>query len=439
MTQAELERRILELERKVAGGGTCGSPGFSTLFGIPSNSYRDRFPVELTSGYDATTGYDWQRLFLTVGNSPPVDTAASPQAGSYAFTPDNDETLASGDRGWLEADPTAAGWILVRTTAAGGAAECSVSCGTHVGWLDAWCLGFEVVCHAGRFADLDPEQEFDGVPLSAAHMRSVGAKQWRLQYWDDTGSAWANFVFDWCGGTGTVTLTFDPDGRPILTVGANQMWLVPCNSRDLVFAGGYINGFSGCSSDPSTPCSANDFLVRITCGVCASGGCPIDGFEGDGWYCVVASSQTCGVDTPGCVYLSVEDGSACDASIKICGGRYADQATCQAACTGGGSFGSCSGPPSLMSYTVASDGCLNGHTDILSETVGDTSWADDNAPSPCATDLGFTLSCAGAGVWSATYDGQPLTLTGQTSTTLTFQYTPVSPVTGTFATFTVNL
>lgn len=438
MTQAELERRLLELERKVTGSGTCGSPGFSTLFGVPSNSYRDRFPVELTSSFDATTGYDWQRLFLTVGNSPPVDTATEPQEGSYAFAPDNDETFSPGDRGWLEADPTAAGWFFLKGGTGGSTSECAAACGTHVGWLDAWCLKFEVICYAGRFADFNPDQTFDGVSLSGAFMRSTGTRTWTLQYWDDSTVDWANYVIDWCGGTGTPVLTEDTDGRPILTLDGKQLWLVPCNSRDLVFAMGYGNGFSGCSSDPD-PCQANDLLIRISCGVCeGTSGCPIDGWEGDGWYCVVGTAQTCGVDTPGCVYLRSSDGSACDSSIKICGGRYADQASCQAACAGG-EFTTCADAPSFFTYSVVSDGCLNGHTDTLSETVSATTWADDNSPSPCSTDIGFTLTCTGPGTWSATYDGQPLTLVGQTSTTLTFSYTPVSPVTGTFATFTVSV
>lgn len=114
MTQAEVERRILELERKLAGGGTCGQPGLSTLFGQTSVALRDRFPVVLTSTFDATTGYSWERLFLTTGDgTSTVTTATDPQSGSFAFTPDNNEDLSVGDRGWLEADPNAGGWVFL--------------------------------------------------------------------------------------------------------------------------------------------------------------------------------------------------------------------------------------------------------------------------------------------------------------------------------------
>jgi hypothetical protein len=148
MTQAELERRVLDLERKLAGGGTCGQPGLSTLYGVTSVAYRDRFPVELTSSFDATTGYDWERVFLTVASgASTVTTATGPQSGSYAFTPDNDESLTAGARGWLEADPTAAGWLFLKGAPdpdAPTAGVCGGGCGTLVGLAGDECLSFAV-------------------------------------------------------------------------------------------------------------------------------------------------------------------------------------------------------------------------------------------------------------------------------------------------------
>lgn len=60
------------------------------------------FPVELTSVWDATTGYSWKRLessgVLWVDASPSV-------TGENASTLDDDEDLEEGDRGWLEPEP----------------------------------------------------------------------------------------------------------------------------------------------------------------------------------------------------------------------------------------------------------------------------------------------------------------------------------------------
>ena len=93
--------------------------GLSRAGGIPviTAPGLQGFPAELTSTFDAATGYDWTRCRIDrSGANPSVET--DPQTGSYAFTPDNNEDLAVGDRGWLSADPNSGGWIFLPEVAA---------------------------------------------------------------------------------------------------------------------------------------------------------------------------------------------------------------------------------------------------------------------------------------------------------------------------------
>jgi hypothetical protein len=70
------------------------------------------FPAELTGAWEASgtgTGYPWKRLYLL--NTSVVDPTLQ-AVGLYAVTPDNDESLAVGTRGWMEPDAGGAGWYF---------------------------------------------------------------------------------------------------------------------------------------------------------------------------------------------------------------------------------------------------------------------------------------------------------------------------------------
>lgn len=106
MQIADLQRRLAALERLAPIGS-----GVSTMFGRPAvRIMQPGFPAELTSTWDATTGYSWQRLTL---DGVALDPNDAPITGDYAVTPDGDETLASGTRGWMEPDQDAGGWLFV--------------------------------------------------------------------------------------------------------------------------------------------------------------------------------------------------------------------------------------------------------------------------------------------------------------------------------------
>lgn len=146
MTMDEIIRRLTALERRVPDpiGGIAGSPGMSTAFGAASVNYRDRFPAVLTSSFDTSTGYSWSRLILDRSlSSPSVVETNTPQSGEFAFTPDNDETLTVGDRGWLEADPNAGGWLFLRSGGyeGGAALEYGSDTGSGASFMDSYTSG----------------------------------------------------------------------------------------------------------------------------------------------------------------------------------------------------------------------------------------------------------------------------------------------------------
>lgn len=347
MTQAELERRLLALERRVPGGTGSGyavPPGLSTLFGVATQNYRDRFPAILTSTFDSTTGYSWARLVLDrTASSPGLVEVANPQAGAYAFTPSNNQDLQIGDRGWLEADPNAAGWIFLPDASAGA----GVACGELNAGLDTdECLHLYVHAVSGKCSTIDTTQEtwleHDAGAWKATS--TLGGPQF-----DHTGS-----------GTDPADVVFGfTNGVPYLTIDGVYGTPQGCSDGGLLFSFG---GATLCAGGTDTDC-ANYFVVQVKCGCC-----PITDWDGVGWYCVVGSDETCNVDTGACVYLKLSDASACDTEIKICGGPYDTEEDCAAACVPATVEVACCPDndfPETMELEFQNDGtgtatCLNG-------------------------------------------------------------------------------
>ena len=349
----------MALERQVASRGAAGAPGLSTAFGAGSVSYRDRFPAILTSTFNSTTGYSWERLVLDTTVTPAaVVEVGSPQTGSYAFTSDNNETLTVGTRGWLEADPNAGGWIFLPEASLPGSGICGGTCGSLVGITTDACLRLELVCHTGEFTDVS-ESQF------AAVFAFGSGGTWTFQTW--TGAAWTNFTFNWIGGTGTPVFTFDADGNSVLTIGAGNVLKRRCDQEDATFEGGRQNGFTGDAADlPTDKCASNTFVLRVSCSCC-----PADGFTGSGWYCVAANPDTCAGGPKVCVDYTQT--VPCSGVVTICGGPYASQAACLSGCAGVSSGGtvSCCGRP-LAATLYAS---LSGGEGTLTMTWDGTQWA----------------------------------------------------------------
>ena len=102
---ATVRGELAALRRRLPSG-----PGVSTAFGATSvRPTQTGFACELTSVYNSTTGYSWKRLDLV----PPAFVAPSVQlTGDKAFTINDDQTLPSGTRGWLDISDTAGGWVF---------------------------------------------------------------------------------------------------------------------------------------------------------------------------------------------------------------------------------------------------------------------------------------------------------------------------------------
>jgi hypothetical protein len=403
MTQAEIERRILALERAVPRG-----QGVSTGGGGGSVYYRDHFPAELTTAFNASVGYSWKRRVLD-RSTPEFVTPTAPTAGQFAFTPDNDETLRVGTQGYLLAEPNGAGWTFLPTGSDSAVVDgdCKSACGTIVGDQDDAAYALSVVCHEGEFAGATFAEDYNDIPLSAAQLRHISGTGsgtlHRLQYWDCVGLAWTDWLFNYVGGSGTVELTFQtaagPDhGDPILKINSTTL-LTRCVGGDTTFTGGRKNGFTG-GTPPTDPCAPNDFTLRLSC-TCKA----IDGYQGEGFYCVVAATDPggCATGTKFCVELLETD--KCSTTYVICDCVFPDDPACLASCGGGG------GPipaPACGGHTFTAATCnvsnKTGNCTCMDTTLTRVSQGIDscvfsigmNCGTPPGTAFGsITLSCTG--------------------------------------------
>lgn len=124
MTSGEIQGRLMAVERELmnlrARPAVSGA-GVSQLSGVTHvRTMQLGFPAEITSTFDSATGYDWEQVLLVVDATPAVENETYPLTGNQAHTPDNDTTLAPGDRGWMEVDPQAGGYIFVKGGTGGG-------------------------------------------------------------------------------------------------------------------------------------------------------------------------------------------------------------------------------------------------------------------------------------------------------------------------------
>jgi hypothetical protein len=101
------------------------------------------FPAELTSVYNATTGYDWKRLQLDLTVPGFNDPTIQPE-GQYAFDVTGDTSLTVGTRVWLEPDPDCVGYNFQSPMSESALASGNVALGpgvifnipTDVTWYD---------------------------------------------------------------------------------------------------------------------------------------------------------------------------------------------------------------------------------------------------------------------------------------------------------------
>lgn len=272
---ADLQQRLAALERLVTSGS-----GASSLFGVPSvRTMQGGFPVELTSAWGSTTGYSWKRLDLD--GVALVDPAVQ-LTGDKAVTPDEDTSLASGMRGWLEPDRDATGWVFVASGAGSGSSSC-----TGDAFLSAFTEDdcFSVAVDGGAAQPATDPLVINEVEYTVAFDPAVPS------------------------------LTLTPEvGSPI--AGLKGCAACPCVT--------FVFNRADFYPEEEPAASVCDRLLSIR--VC-QGCCSMDGWDGPGWYCIRAA----GTDDD-CEPLELLEEDRCRTDIEICSGPYVDEAAANAVC-----------------------------------------------------------------------------------------------------------
>lgn len=450
---------------------------YGKYYAISSSGSSGGFPVELTAGYDVTTGYPWRRIQLqddgTFTDHDPV------QTGDEAYTPDENHDLGNGTRGWLFPNPDrllAAGTgtstaepdtvqtyifipvyktrthcnngnLVFQTSTDGGLTwvdteDLSADCGTAgqsepitvggCGWVAGLrpddCLELTVIDALGRCSGIDGLQSL--------------ILAWNVTVWESgvstpgtSGTDIADDYFYYINGSATVRFSVDSYGVPHLQIGNEYLTWDKCGTVDetgepvIDFSGGSI---TQCGTAAEAECSANYFTVRIKCVVCPTL-----------WYCVATSGTCEGVGTGNVIeILELTIYEAQVLAAYICHGPFSTEAEAISACSDPLPCPELSGTGFTLTLNVSSTlSCLNGFSKALTWTG--TLWGDGNSPSPCSTDVGFALVCSGDN-YEATYNGCPLTFSYASAVEIVFIYDGTGtaacpPLGGEYSTFQVAI
>lgn len=206
---------------------------------------------------------------------------------------------------------------------------CGQGCGWFAGLASSTCLGARVI---GSWGSCDYISSVQNPPTFGLRY-ATGEGKWVSQEWSEAASGFIDRNFQYGLGAGPLRVWMDNTAgdQPNIAASINDLDLVRecCGSFTANFTGGNNGIGPFCSGTPIEGCNLNIFTVEVYCQCCF-----IDGWEGDGWYCIVNFDEVCGVDTPTCVYLRESSGDACNTSIIICDGPFESQEECEAACTG---------------------------------------------------------------------------------------------------------
>ncbi len=373
---SRLEGRLAALERKLNSSAGLGQ-GVSTANGaINVRTTQLGFAAELTSDYDATTGYSWKLLTLQTTDPPGLVDPTIQMTGDKAFEINNDEELESGTRVWMEPDQSSTGYVFQVSSSSDEPpppAPCG-GCGWLAGATEYDCFTLSVVGAGGNMASLDLDQT-----LSFAWVEFEDDAYPDGGYWQSSGD------FTICEFTGGVRLWRNAEGEPQLELldPAYIMSLSCCDaaSQTLYFSGGN-SGMTVlcCERETNEGPAYNLFTLAVTWSRC-----PNAGYTTPGWYCVAQTSCSGGRQ---CCYFEADPG----AGILLCSGPHATQETCEALCTpptdGGDTI--CCGPlPGVLYVSLIGEGTATLTWDGVSQWLG-------SLPMSCAPfslNLRFNLDC----------------------------------------------
>jgi hypothetical protein len=344
------------------------------------------FMVELNSGFE-TTGYGWKRLIAVAGGNHADH--PSGETGINAYTPDENEELALGTRGWLfpspdnEGDGTSTsttddtlyvfipvyltrthckeGQLYFQTSYDGGdiwidtenlGVDCPEDTGTGTGgvgvtitgcgWLarlrERNCLYFTVQSANGECTPIDIAQEF--------YLRNIGDYVWTStdQMGCGTGSGTADALFEYLTGSGLITFSI-VQGVPRLQIGSYYLIWDKCGTVNgepfIDFSGGdFLCDPVGTADDNDPNCEDNTFTVRIMCVPCPT--C---------WYCVATEECNGTSTTNSLVALELTEDEAADLGDLVCEGPFETEAEANAACVIYGPAPECVSIPDGVNFT----------------------------------------------------------------------------------------
>lgn len=296
-----------------------------------------RFPVELTGPYNASTGYPWKRLTLDTATQSYIS-AVPAKTGTGLFEVGGNATLDAPTRALAYSNPDGDGWEFQAPTEGVNPGGCDA---TGWGWvsglLETECLFLTVLSGMGLCDDINTAQQL--------YLRwDVADQKWVTKEWDPIGLDWVDADFVTAFDSSPIFFWIDA-GRPRLQIsGITYDLVLVCGGAGvLVFAGGTDAVCNGTAPIlPGGACADNTFLLQIEC-TC----CPIDGWDGPGWYCID--------DGDGCPGVAAEltDDDKCDSGLTICSGPYATQEDAEADC-----------PPPPFPITLS---CNAGTMDISSQ------------------------------------------------------------------------
>lgn len=199
---------------------------------------------------------------------------------------------------------------------------------TPAGWawaIGLWpneCLYFEVLSKSGACSAIDATQW--------AYLKyDSGTKKWLSKKWNCATLLWEDWSFAYDGGSGQLKFSVDAaTGLPKLEVdGAARVLSPVCGGPGVVvFSLGGPDFCGGGGSTGEADCD-NIVEVRVTC-VC----CPIDGWQGDGWYRIQDVGVDCATDPCTVAHLTVAQGDPCRTDIVICSCRFDTEAEATADC-----------------------------------------------------------------------------------------------------------
>jgi len=270
------------------------------------------------------------------------------------------------------------------------------------------CLKLTVSATYGICEGVDQSQV---IPLTSAD-GATWDSACDFQYCPEAGSGSGSGSGSEPGGLAVVFTRDGGQGLPKLTLGGTRLIYAGAGRSGGVpyveFAGGgdlcggcpppdadpCAGSGSGSSPEPNPcgtdgGCGSNYFVLRIACGAC-----PLAGFTGPGWYCVLSAGACCddvGATTTA-VELLCED--AYDTGVTICSGPYATRAAAAAVC-----------PPPPVTVPCCAETVPSVLTAVLTQTV--------ILGGPCDPFTGMTLVYdAVVDYWegSQTVSGQTLTV-----------------------------